>query len=69
MQLTNTIMDIVQQASNYKQLRKGANEGAMAGSHAYMFMYTDAAGPVPHLSNQEILHDQKVFSVLQRPRH
>ena len=26
-QLTNTIMDIVQQASNYKQLRKGANEG------------------------------------------
>ena len=26
-QLTITIMDIVQQASNYKQLRKGANEG------------------------------------------
>jgi hypothetical protein len=29
-QLTNTIMDIVQQAANYKQLRKGANEGARA---------------------------------------
>jgi U4/U6 small nuclear ribonucleoprotein SNU13 len=28
MQLTNTILDIVQQASNYKQLKKGANEGA-----------------------------------------
>ena len=26
-QLTNTILDIVQQAANYKQLRKGANEG------------------------------------------
>lgn len=25
-QLTNTLMDIVQQATNYKQLRKGANE-------------------------------------------
>jgi U4/U6 small nuclear ribonucleoprotein SNU13 len=29
MQLTNTIMDIVQQATNYKQLKKGANEGAI----------------------------------------
>ena len=27
LQLSNTIMDIVQQAANYKQLRKGANEG------------------------------------------
>jgi hypothetical protein len=27
MQLTNNILDIVQQASNYKQIRKGANEG------------------------------------------
>lgn len=26
-QLSNTILDIVQQAANYKQLRKGANEG------------------------------------------
>lgn len=25
--LTNTIMDLVQQAANYKQLKKGANEG------------------------------------------
>ena len=27
-QLTITILDIVQQAANYKQLKKGANEGA-----------------------------------------
>lgn len=32
MQLTNTIMDIVQQATNYKQLKKGANEGARRGA-------------------------------------
>ena len=25
--LSKTILDLVQQASNYKQLRKGANEG------------------------------------------
>ena len=31
LQLSNTIMDIVQQASNYKQLRKGANEGKKIG--------------------------------------
>jgi hypothetical protein len=29
--LTNTILDIVQQATNYKQLKKGANEGASLG--------------------------------------
>jgi U4/U6 small nuclear ribonucleoprotein SNU13 len=31
-QLSNTILDIVQQATNYKQLRKGANEGNAAES-------------------------------------
>jgi hypothetical protein len=30
-QLTNTILDIVQQAANYKQLKKGANEGEPPG--------------------------------------
>ena len=29
LQLTTTILDIVQQAANYKQLRKGANEGVV----------------------------------------
>ena len=28
-QLTITILDIVQQAANYKQLKKGANEGKL----------------------------------------
>ncbi len=28
-QLTNTILDIIQQAANYKQLKKGANEGML----------------------------------------
>lgn len=27
--LTKTILDLVQQAANYKQLRKGANEGEL----------------------------------------
>ena len=29
-QLTVTILDVTQQAANYKQLKKGANEGACA---------------------------------------
>lgn len=33
-QLTTTILDIVQQACNYKQLRKGANEGPGAASNS-----------------------------------
>lgn len=28
-QLTITILDLVQQAANYKQLKKGANEGGL----------------------------------------
>lgn len=27
--MSNTILDLVQQASHYKQLRKGANEGTV----------------------------------------
>ena len=32
--LTVTILDVVQQAANYKQLKKGANEGARRASRA-----------------------------------
>ena len=32
LQLTTTILDIVQQAQAYKQLRKGANEGSCFSS-------------------------------------
>ena len=31
--LSITILDVVQQAANYKQLKKGANEGARARLH------------------------------------
>ena len=31
-QLTVTILDVTQQAANYKQLKKGANEGARPGT-------------------------------------
>ncbi|KAH7546407.1 hypothetical protein FEM48_Zijuj01G0197700 [Ziziphus jujuba var. spinosa] len=34
-QLTITIMDLVQQAANYKQLKKGANEGILI----YIYIY------------------------------
>ena len=33
-ELTGTIQDLLQQATNYKQLRKGANEGMSLGELA-----------------------------------
>lgn len=33
-QLTKTLLDLVQQSCNYKQLRKGANEGETALVHS-----------------------------------
>lgn len=38
--LTVTILDLIQQASNYKQLKKGANEGKRAFGNGY---YLDTA--------------------------
>lgn len=32
-QLTKTLLDLVQQSCNYKQLRKGANEGRTSKAH------------------------------------
>lgn len=32
--LTVTILDLIQQASNYKQLKKGANEGKSGEAHS-----------------------------------
>lgn len=37
-QLTITIMDLVQQAANYKQLKKGANEGVFL-MHIRSFLF------------------------------
>ena len=42
-QLTVTILDVVQQAANYKQLKKGANEGA---PRRMVALYPDVAGLV-----------------------
>jgi hypothetical protein len=36
-QLTLTILDLIKQAVNYKQLKKGANEGAHASGHLATF--------------------------------
>lgn len=36
-QLTVTILDLIQQASNYKQLRKGANEGTVTIQQLHVF--------------------------------
>ena len=40
-QLSITILDVIQQAANYKQLKKGANEGARARR-------SSACGPHSH---------------------
>lgn len=37
-QLTKTLLDLVQQSCNYKQLRKGANEGETALVHSVLEM-------------------------------
>ncbi|KAA6424128.1 MAG: NHP2 1-like [Trebouxia sp. A1-2] len=44
--LTNTILDIVQQAANYKQLRKGANEGEICTDYVLNTYF-----PLPCLIN------------------
>lgn len=46
LQLTNTILDIVQQAANYKQLRKGANEGEICTDYVLNTYF-----PLPCLIN------------------
>jgi len=37
-QLTITILDLVQQAANYKQLKKGANEGLNFQTSSFVFL-------------------------------
>lgn len=37
-QLTITILDLIQQAANYKQLKKGANEGLILNSFFLRFV-------------------------------
>ena len=60
-QLTNTIMDIVQQAANYKQLRKGANEATKTlnrGISEFVVMAADTE-PIEILLHLPLLAEDK----------
>ncbi len=61
-QLTVTILDLVQQASNYKQLKKGANETTKAlnrGMAEFIVMAADAE-PLEILLHLPLLCEDKV---------
>ena len=45
--LTVTILDLIQQASNYKQLKKGANEGKGLDAAFFSSVATVALLPLP----------------------
>ncbi|XP_071962538.1 NHP2-like protein 1 [Antedon mediterranea] len=60
-QLTVTILDLIQQASNYKQLRKGANEATKAlnrGIAEFIVMAADAE-PLEILLHLPLLCEDK----------
>lgn len=60
-QLTNTILDVVQQANNYKQLKKGANEATKAlnrGVAELIIMAADAE-PLEILLHLPLLCEDK----------
>jgi len=60
-QLTNTILEVVQQANNYKQLKKGANEATKAlnrGIAEFIVMAADAE-PIEILLHLPLLCEDK----------
>lgn len=60
-QLTNTILDIVQQAANYKQLKKGANEATKTlnrGVSEFVVMAADTE-PIEILLHLPLLAEDK----------
>jgi len=60
-QLTTTILDVVQQANNYKQLRKGANEATKAlnrGIAEFVVMAADTE-PIEILLHLPLLCEDK----------
>jgi len=62
LKLTNTILDIVQQASNYKQLKKGANEATKTlnrGISEFVVMAADTE-PIEILLHLPLLAEDKV---------
>ena len=71
--LTVTILDLVQQATNYKQLKKGANEGMLrrltSASHALCSApLQPAAPPRPPLSHTYLVVCTYVILSLQQPK-
>ncbi|KAF3672885.1 NHP2-like protein 1 [Capsicum annuum] len=62
-QLTTTIMDLVQQAANYKQLKKGANEATKTlnrGIAEFVVMAADTE-PLEILLHLPLLAEDKVI--------
>ena len=64
MQLTNTILDIVQQASNYKQIRKGANEG-MESPCACI----EKLKPTRNFQKTDNFYNFYIFKIIQLLKH
>lgn len=61
--MTKTILDLVQQAANYKQLVKGANEATKSlnrGTAEFIVMAADAE-PLEILLHLPLLCEDKVF--------
>lgn len=66
-QLTVTILDLVQQASNYKQLKKGANEATKSlnrGVAEFIVMAADTE-PLEILLHLPLLCEDKVMNDLE----
>ncbi|KAL0876901.1 hypothetical protein Bca101_026606 [Brassica carinata] len=68
-QLAITILDLVQQATNYKQLKKGANEATKTlnrGISEFVVMAADAE-PLEILLHLPLLAEDKAFVSYQTP--
>lgn len=66
-QLAITILDLVQQATNYKQLKKGANEATKTlnrGISEFVVMAADAE-PLEILLHLPLLAEDKVYYLFQ----
>ncbi|KAH0974526.1 hypothetical protein GBA52_016425 [Prunus armeniaca] len=65
-QLTITILDLVQQAANYKQLKKGANEATKTlnrGISEFVVMACDTE-PIEILLHLPLLAEDKVLFII-----
>ena len=63
-QLTTSILDIVQQAANYKQLRKGANEGER--SPALRDSWAESAPSIKNSSKRDAKYFAAATKTLNR---